>query len=44
MLEEVAVIVWLEERLYPIWTEDCSYGNVACGIRKKIVKNSLLQE
>ena len=28
MLEEVVVIVWVEERLDPIWTMDCSYGNV----------------
>ena len=36
MLEEVVVIVWVEERLYSIWTMDCSYGNVPCGIRKKL--------
>ena len=36
MLEEVVVIVRLEERLYSIWTVDCSYGNVPCGIRKKL--------
>ena len=35
MLEEVVVIDWVEERLYPIWTVDCRYGNVPCGIRKK---------
>ena len=26
MLEEVVVIVWVEERLNPIWTVDWSYG------------------
>ena len=36
MLEEVVVIVWVEERLYSIWTLDCSNGNVLCGIRKKL--------
>ena len=36
MLEEVVVIVWVEERLYSIWTVDCSNGNVLCGIRKKL--------
>ena len=36
MLEEVVVIVWVEERLESIWTVDCSYGNVPCGIRKKL--------
>ena len=36
MLEEVIMIVWVEERLDPIWTVDCSYGNVLCGIRKKL--------
>ena len=30
------MIVWVEERLDPIWTMDCSYGNVLCGIRKKL--------
>ena len=35
MLEEVVVIVWVEERLYSIWTVDCSVGNVVCRIRKK---------
>ena len=35
MLEEVLVIVWVEERLDSIWTVDCRYGNVLCGIRKK---------
>ena len=41
MLEEVVVIIWVEERLHPISTVDCSYGNVPCGIRKKIVKNTI---
>ena len=36
MLEEVVVIVWIEERLYSIWTVDCSNGNVLCGLRKKL--------
>ena len=34
MIEEVAVIVWVEERLDSIWTLDCSVGNVVSGIRK----------
>ena len=41
MLEEVAVNVWLEERLVSIWTLDSSYGNVLCGIRKKFWKTVL---
>ena len=36
MLEEVVIIVWVEERLAPIWTVDCSYRNVPCGIRIKL--------
>ena len=36
MLEEVVVNVWLEERLVSIWNVDSSYGNVLCGIRKKL--------
>ena len=36
MLEEVVVIVCVEERLYSIWTVDCSRGSVLCGIRKKL--------
>ena len=36
MLKEVVVIVWVEERLYSIWTLGCSNGNVLCGIRKKL--------
>ena len=36
MLEEVVPIVWVKERLYSIWTVDCSVGNVVCGIRKKL--------
>ena len=35
MLVEVVLIVWAEERLYSIWTVDCSVENVLCGIRKK---------
>ena len=44
MLEQVVVIVWVEERLDSIWTVDSSSGNVFCGIRKKIVNNSLFQQ
>ena len=36
MIEEVVVIVWVEERLYSIWTLEYSNGNVLCGIRKKL--------
>ena len=36
MLEEMVVNVWLEERLFSIWTVDSSNGNVLCGIRKKL--------
>ena len=36
MLEEVVVIVWAEEGLVSIWTSDSSYGNVLCGIHKKL--------
>ena len=36
MLEEVVVIVWVEERLYSIWTVHFSNGNVLCGLRKKL--------
>ena len=35
MLEEVVVIFCVEERLYSIWTMDCSVGNVICGIPQK---------
>ena len=38
MLEEVVVIVWVKEGLVSIWTVDSSYGNVLCGIRKKLWK------
>ena len=41
MLEEVVVIVWVEEQVYSIWTVDCSYGNVLCGIRKMLWKTVL---
>ena len=44
MLEEVVVIVWVEERLDSISTVECSNVNVFCGIRKKIVNNSLLHQ
>ena len=36
MLEEVVVILYVEERLYSIWTVDGSVGNVLYGIRKKL--------
>ena len=36
MLEEVVIIVWVEERLYSIWTMDFSVGNILCGFRKKL--------
>ena len=36
MLEEVVVIVWAEEQLDSISTEDCSNGNVYWWIRKKL--------
>ena len=36
MLEEVVIIVWVEERLYSIWTVDFSVGNILCGSRKKL--------
>ena len=36
MLGEVVVILWLEERLYSIWTVDFSVGNILCGDRKKL--------
>ena len=36
MLEELVVIVWVEERLYSIWTVHFSNGNVLCGLRKKL--------
>ena len=41
MLEEVVIIVWVEERLYSIWTVDFSGGNILCGTQK-IVNNGLL--
>ena len=36
MLEEVVFIVWVEERLYSIWTVHFSVGNILCGTRKKL--------
>ena len=36
MLEKVHVIVSVEERVYSISTVDCSFGNILCGIRKKL--------
>ena len=36
MLEEVVVIVWVEERLDSIWSEDGSVVNALCRIRKKL--------
>ena len=44
MLEEVVVIVSVEERLDSISTVVGSVQNVLCGIRKKIVNNSLLHQ
>ena len=41
MLEDVVLIVWVEEGLFCIWTVDSSYGNVLCGIRKKLWKTVL---
>ena len=36
MLEEVVIIVWVEERLYSIWTVVFSVGNILCSTRKKL--------
>ena len=36
MLEEVVIIVFVEERLDSMLTEDFSVGNVLCGTRKKL--------
>ena len=36
MLEEVHIIVWVEERLDSISSVDGSFGNVLCGICKKL--------
>ena len=36
MLEEVVIIVWVEERLYSIWTVEFSVGNILCGTGKKL--------
>ena len=36
MLEEVVIIVWVEERLYSIWTVDFSVRNILCWTRKKL--------
>ena len=38
MLEEVVIIVWVEERLYSIWTVEFSVGNILWGTRKKLWK------
>ena len=38
MLKEVVVIVYVEKGLYSIWTLDGSFGNVLCGMRKKLWK------
>ena len=38
MLEKIVEIIWVEERLDSIWTEDCSIANALCGIRK-IIEN-----
>ena len=44
MLEEVVVIVWVEERPDFTSTVDDSVGNAHCGIRKKILNNSVLHQ
>ena len=36
MLEDVAVIVWVEDQLDSILIVDTSNGNVLCGIVKKL--------
>ena len=36
MLEEVVVIVWVEQRLYSIWTVHFSNGNVLSGLFKNL--------
>ena len=36
MLGEVVILIWVEERLYSIWTVDFSVGNVLCETRKKL--------
>ena len=41
MLEQVVVRVLVEHPLDSIWTVDSSYGNVLCGIRKKLWKTVL---
>ena len=41
MLEEVIVIVWVEERLYSIWTVHFNNGKVLCGLRKKLWRTVL---
>ena len=38
MLDEVAEILWVEERHDSILTVDGSVGNVLCGIRKNLWK------
>ena len=44
MLEEDVVIVWVEERLYSIWTVDCSIGSGTLRNPPKILNNSLLHQ
>ena len=41
MLEKVLQIVWVEERLDSIRTEDCRIGNIFCGIRR-IIDNHII--
>ena len=36
MLEEVVFIVYVEDRLYSIWTVDGSLGNALCGMGNKL--------
>ena len=44
MLEEDDIIVWVEERIDSISAVDGIARNVFCGIRKKIVKISVLHQ
>ena len=41
MLEEVVVIVWVEERLYSIWTVDCSNGKYFADSAKNCEQQSI---
>ena len=44
MTKEVVIIVSVEEQLDSIGTVHCSIGNVFCGIRKKIVNNTIFHK